>query len=173
MDVSDAASLIAPAVEGAGREWADLGAVGGTFTRALLQLLGPGAHVHAIDRDASSVRALARIAGVTASRADFVETLELPELDGLLMANALHFVPHREQARVLARVAGHVRPSGRIVLVEYENRVASRWVPYPVSFERFVTLSREAGLGRPTRAGERGSAFGGAMWAGWADREGR
>ena len=182
MNVADAAALIAPAVpraapDGVEATWADLGAGGGTFTRALLQLLGPRAHVYALDRDASSVRALSRIAGVTATRADFTDAIELPPLDGVLLANALHFVAAREQADVLARVARHVRPGGRIVLVEYENRAPSRWVPYPVTFARFRELARDARLGAPTRAGERDSAFGGEMWAGWApvdiDRDGR
>lgn len=168
MDVADAVALVAPALEGAGPTWADLGAGAGTFTSALLRILGPAARVHAVDRDASSVRALSRIAGVTATRADFSDTLELPPLDGVLLANALHFVPAHEQAAVLARVASHVRPGGRVVLVEYENRAPSRWVPYPVSFERFRELARETGLGRPVRTGERESAFGGKMWVGWA-----
>ena len=169
MNLADAAALIAPAIHRAGGTWADLGAGSGTFTRALLQLLGPGARVHAVDRDASSVRALARIAGVTAVRADFSEALELPTLDGVLLANALHFVPASEQAGVLARVARLVRAGEGIVLVEYEHRAPSRWVPYPVSFARFTELARDAGLGAPTRAGERDSAFGGAMGAGWAE----
>ena len=169
MDAADAAALIAPAIDRTATQWADLGAGSGTFTRALLQLLGPGARVYAVDRDASSVRALSRIAGVSATRADFTDPLDLPALDGVLLANALHFVPAREQASVLARVATHVRAGGRIVLVEYENRAPSRWVPHPVPFARFAELAREAGLGAPTRAGERDSAFGGAMYAAWCE----
>jgi hypothetical protein len=50
--------------------------------------------------------------------------------DGMLLANSLHFV--RDAAAVLARLAARVRPGGRVVLVEYDKRRASPWIPYPI-----------------------------------------
>ena len=59
MDTRDAIALIAGAVpthESA--VWADFGAGDGTFTRALLELLGSGARVYAVDRDATALAAI-------------------------------------------------------------------------------------------------------------------
>ena len=172
MTHDEAAKLIAPAVPAHGSRWADLGAGTGTFTRALASLLAPGACVYAVDRDPRALSALGTDARITPLRADFGdpgawEALALPPLDGILLANALHFVA--DQASVLARLAAGLRPGGRLVLVEYEGRPASRWVPYPVSSARLATLL-PAGMSAPVLAGSRPSAFGGTMYAAWSER---
>ena len=149
MDTADAASLIAGAVAGAGPVWADVGTGGGTFTRALCVLLGPEARVYAVARNAHALGdveawAMHTGASVITLRADFTREFELPGLvapglDGMLLANALHFVS--DQARVLTRLVRRVRPGGRIVLVEYDRRGASPWVPYPVPAAESPRLS--------------------------------
>ena len=172
MDSRDAAGLIAPAVS-AGEQWADLGAGSGTFTVALARLVGPTGTVFAVDREMSAVAGLRALAdsahekypGIVVSHADFTHSLELPLLDGALLANALHFVSDREQSTVLRRVADRLKPTGAIVLVEYDNRPPSQWVPFPVSFLRLRDLARIAGLGTPTEIGRRRSMFGGSMYA--------
>ena len=164
MEVADAATLIASAVPAHAKVWADLGAGDGIFSRALLSLVGNGGQVHAVDRD-PAVADLTRHRGIIPLRADFREPLPLPELHGALFANSMHFVDARSQAVVLRAVARHVRPNGVIVVVEYEGRAPSRWVPAPISFTRLVTLAREASLGAPRVVGTRRSAFGGSMYA--------
>ena len=164
MEVADAAVLIAAAVPAHGKVWADLGAGDGIFSRALVSLLGSGVQVHAVDREPGVVR-LARSNGIVPLHADFRKPLTLPELDGALFANSMHFVDADSQAAVLRAVALHVRPNGVIVVVEYEDRAASRSVPAPISFTRLVTLAREASLGAPRIVGTRRSAFGGTMYA--------
>ena len=180
MQIDEAAALIRQAVAGGGtgETWAELGAGGGTFTRALAQLLGPGGRVYAVDRDRRAIDALrsvvaredARAAPVTPVLADFTRPLALPALDGVLLANALHFVPDVAQRDVLARVAGHLRPGGRLVVAEYDGRSPSRWVPYPVPLARFRALATEIGLGDAELVGERRSAYGGRLYAAMAAR---
>jgi trans-aconitate methyltransferase len=173
--VEEAAALIAGAVPAApdGR-WADLGAGRGTFTRALVRLLGPGAGVYAVDRDPAAVSALAGLgAPVTALRGDFAgeagwRSLALPRLDGILLANSVHYVPEAEQGVVLARLVDGLGPGGRLVVVEYEGRAANPWVPYPVPFARLSTLL-PPGMAA-VRVGERPSDFGGTMYAAVARR---
>ena len=146
-----------------GGTWADLGAGRGVFAQALSDLLGPAGAVIAVDRDA---RALGRIAAPPASgatirtyHADFTRPLELPDLDGILLANALHFVMRQE--RVLKRLVSYLKPQGRVLVVEYDNEHRSPWNPYPLPFRRFRQLAGTVGLGDVQELNRRPSRFGG------------
>ena len=163
----EAVELIRPGV-GGGTEWAELGAGSGTFTRALSELLGPRATIHAVDRKARAVRALRRLevprgGSLDVRRADFTEPLELPELDGILAANALHFVAEVED--VVERLVGHLRPGGRLLVVEYDRRSANPWVPHPLPLDRFRHLAREVGLARVREVGRHPSVHHREMYA--------
>lgn len=178
MNTAEAIELIGGAIPRHAGRWADLGAGDGTFTRALVELLGPSSRIFAVDRDARAVAALARwaktnAAGVIPVVADFTGRFDLPGLDGtmldgMIFANALHFV--RDVEVVLTRLAARVRPRGRVVFVEYDRRAASRWVPYPISTDRLATLAASAGLSTPVITATRPSAFGGSLYVAAADR---
>jgi ubiquinone/menaquinone biosynthesis C-methylase UbiE len=180
VNLRDAVSLIRDAVPrlGGGATWADLGAGDGTFTRALAELLGSTATIYAVDRDTRALAALKRFATKANARvvpveADFAVLPDLPglggqRLDGMLLANALHFV--RDAEAVLERLVRLVRPRGRVVIVEYDRRAASRWVPYPIPAQRLPSLAAAAGLSTPVVVATRPSAFGGVLYAAAADR---
>ena len=177
MNRSDAVNLLAAAIPRGPGVWADLGAGHGTFTRALAELLGPAGRVYAVDRDPGATAALERVGAQAAARvvpvrADFTAPFELPglglgTLDGMLFANALHYV--REAGAVLVRMARWLRPGGRVVVIEYDGRRASPWVPYPISSARLAEVAAEAGLAPPVITATRRSAFGGTMYVAVAE----
>lgn len=149
VDHRDHVALLRGAVSG--RVWADLGSGAGAFTLALAELLGPAGEIHSVDRDrgalAEQERELSRRFPKTTLRvraADFTRALDLPPLDGIVMANSLHFI--REKVPALARIRGYLRPGGRFVLVEYDSDRGNAWVPYPLSFETWRDLSLLAGF---------------------------
>jgi SAM-dependent methyltransferase len=178
MNVDDATALIRDAVGSGGGVWADLGAGTGTFTRALAGVLDAGSTIYAIDDDSSAVVALGAWAAKTTTRviavkADFRQPLHLPGLgaallDGLLLANALHFVP--DAANVLIQLTQHVRPGGRVVVVEYDRRAPGPWVPYPIHASHWPHLARSAGLLDAAVTATRPSAYSGLLYAGVAKR---
>jgi ubiquinone/menaquinone biosynthesis C-methylase UbiE len=179
MNSTDAVTLIRNAIPRRGGTWADLGAGEGAFTRALAECVGADGRIYAVDRDARAVATLRRWAAASEAPqvipvlADFTSTFTLPGvgepgLDGMLLANALHFVGDAE--RVLARLVTMLRPGGRVVLVEYERRRASRWVPHPITPERLPELAASAGLSTPIITATRPSAFGGNLYVAVADR---
>ena len=177
MDTNEAVALLRDAIPPSPGVWADIGAGNGTFTRALADLLGPTSRLFAVDREPSGVAALTRWAAssapnVTVVRADFTRALTFPgiepaALDGILLANALHFV--REPGTVLARLVTHVRPGGRVVLVEYDRRRASPWVPYPIPSSGLPSLAAAAALTTPMITATRPSLFGGTLYVAAAD----
>jgi SAM-dependent methyltransferase len=174
---SEAVELIRDAVGDTRGVWADLGAGNGTFTRALIELLGPDSRIYAVDRDPEALAALNEIAAaapnVVVVRGDFTTRLQLPGLasemlDGVLLANTLHFA--READGVLSRIAQRVRDGGRIVVVEYDRRSASQWVPYPVPIERLMELAKAAGLTEPVVTATQPSRYQGVLYAAVAAR---
>ena len=152
MDHADHVRLLREGVTSGGI-WADLGAGTGAFTLALAELVGPSGEVLAIDRDRSALRELERSAHrvgatVRAMNADFTKEIDLPPLDGIVMANSLHFV--KDKVPVLTLVRGMLKPSGRLLLVEYDGDRGNTWVPHPVSFETWRALADANGF-RGTR----------------------
>lgn len=161
-------NLIRGGVPAPGGTWADFGAGTGNFTRALADLLGAEAVIYAVDRDGRALRQITT-AGVHLLAADFTQSLDLPPLDGLLMANALHW--NRKQEALLRLAAGYLRPGGRLVLVEYDVTAPRSYIPFPVPYPRFEALARQAGLRDAARIGERRSpSSGGVMYAAAAVR---
>ena len=157
MDHADHVRLLRDGVPRTAGTWADLGAGAGAFTLALAELLPPGSFIHAIDKDAAALRdleldyaRLARgreLARIEVRHADFGRDLGLPPLDGVVMANSLHFMKQKEP--VLARVRAMLRPGGILLLVEYDVDTGNPWVPYPLSFATWQRLGVAAGFAEP------------------------
>lgn len=144
MNHADLVALIEGAITERGGNWADLGAGEGAFTRALADLLGPSAHIIAVDRDAGALRRGLAGTAIEAKVADFTRPLELSNLDGIVMANSLHFV--RDKGPVLAAVRKMLRPGGKLIVVEYGSDRGNPWVPYPFTFERWQQMAAQAGF---------------------------
>lgn len=141
--------------------WADLGCGDGLFTRALVHLLLPGSKVFAVD---SNQKVLTRMEGPSVDvtiekiKADFVgDDLPFHNLDGLLMANALHFV--RDQVGFLKKAGGWLKPGGCFLIVEYDTDRANPWVPYPLSYKTLSGLFKQLGYSKMEKWHERSSLY--------------
>ena len=134
--------------------WADLGSGTGAFTLALADLLGSSGTIYSIDRDGGALKEQERAmqsrfpsAKVEYHTADFTTKLTLPVLDGIVMANALHFVPRNQQAAVLRQIRSTLKPGGRLILIEYNVDQGNAWVPYPLSHATASKIAASAGFG--------------------------
>ncbi len=152
---SDHVNLLRPAALPTGGTWADLGAGSGAFTLALRELIGATSHIHAVDKDRGSLRALEReygqrfedTANLHVLAADFSRPLGLPPLDGVLMANSLHFFKSKDG--ILQHVRSMLKPGGALLLVEYNVESGNVWVPYPLSFGTWRALAPKARFSEP------------------------
>ena len=127
--------------------WADLGCGDGTFTLALAARLAAGSTIHAMDRDASALRNIPSAhkgVRIKTHRGDFTnQTWPFADLDGILMANSLHYVD--DHATLIRACERRMTSPRRFLIVEYDTNEASRWLPYPVSQSRLTGLFASAG----------------------------
>ena len=143
MEYADGRKLINhPALTSPGAtQWADLGCGAGFFTNVLSSFLTKGSSMHAVDTEASSLKKVRVADGIalTTHKVDFVkQPWPFAVLDGILMANALHYV--RDKDAFIQKLQLHLAANGLWLLVEYDTDAANPWVPYPVSFNRLQKL---------------------------------
>lgn len=152
--------------------WADFGSGRGAFTLALADLLKLEAQIYSIDQDwlalqqqKLAIRRQFPEMQVVYQRSDFTKSMVLPALDGLVMANALHFVPHRHKVATLQLLQHYLKNNGRLIIVEYNVDQGNRWVPYPFSWRTWHQLAAESGLGETRLLATRPSSFLGEIYA--------
>ena len=151
MNHAEHVRLLQGGVSAPGGVWADLGSGSGAFTLALADLLGSDGEIYSVDRDAGALREQERAlrARFPAVRvhyvtADYTRPLSLPPLDGIVMANSLHFL--RDKETVLRSLKSYLRPGGRFILVEYDTDHGNMWVPHPLAFASWQATARHAGF---------------------------
>lgn len=171
MNHADHVRLIAPAVPvNRGGIWADFGAGTGAFTLALRDLAGPEVEIYAVDHDQRALQALRTAmdkafpgTALHLLTADFTDSLHLSQLDGIVIANALHYV--RDHLAFLRSLPPVLAVTGRVIVVEYDTDRGNRWVPYPLSARTLPTILTQAGFRSPTIVGRVPSRFLGSIYA--------
>lgn len=134
MELQTATHLIEKGISKSGiQTWADLGAGDGLFTNALSRLLPKGSSITAIDKRKSKIQVAEGINLITKT-GDFVG-MELETVDGILMANSLHYV--KDQKEFLSNLK---KVTKRVVLVEYNMDTPNSWVPYPISYNTLRSI---------------------------------
>jgi SAM-dependent methyltransferase len=161
MTVDDAAALISGLRITKRGTWADLGCGDGTFTLALATKLPEGSVIHAIDRDASALRHIPRAhagATIVTHVGDFTRRpWPFAALDGVLLANSLHYV--RDQAKFVRACEPAMKEPRRFVIVEYDTDKANTWVPYPLSARSLQRVFNAEGYASISLLGTRPSIY--------------
>ncbi len=165
MTLLEATDLIRPGVSPASGTWADIGAGTGLFTQALMEILDEG-KVIALDKSPHALYSNQQLAisnrqskvNLEIIEGDFNKPLDLPLLDGILMANALHYA--NDHLVVLKNVLTSLKPEGIFLLIEYDtDKPNPPWVPNPISFERFLEICHHSGLSEPMEIARRKSIY--------------
>ena len=175
MDHHDHVNLLRPGILRPGNArpgtiWADFGSGGGAFTLALADLIGPEGVIYSVDKSQSALDQQQRAlhsrypeVEVRLLKADFTRPLDLPPLDGLVVANALHFLKDKDKTVALLR--DYLRPSGRFLVVEYNTNRGNHWVPHPFSYSTWQSIAQRNGLQRTELLATVPSSFLGEFYA--------
>lgn len=162
MQPTEAIAMLEPAgwVSNTPQIWADLGCGKGIFTLALASLLPAKSTVYAIDRDADNLQfipTLYQTSKIETIKADFTIPPALPLLDGIIIANALHYVRDKDAFSQLLR--SMLKSNSRLLIVEYDIESANRWVPFPISFINLEKWAKNAGFVNVKKLKERTSIY--------------
>jgi ubiquinone/menaquinone biosynthesis C-methylase UbiE len=151
MNHKDHVSLLQKGIPEKGGIWADLGSGTGAFTLALADLIGPTGKIYSIDKNQRALKDQEKVMRanfptitVEYVTEDFTRRLDLPQLDGIIMANSLHYVRHKDP--VLQLIRSYLRPGGRFILVEYNADRGNMWVPYPLTYRTWEALAHQTGF---------------------------
>ena len=160
MKIAESISLIGPAIanKNSNETWADLGCGSGTFTKALATVLGPAGKIYAVDKEYQTIVSDQNEATLQFIQLDFVrEAFSFYNLDGILMANALHYV--QDKPSFLEKIRKHLKPQGQMIIVEYDTERQNRWVPYPINFKNLQAVFTSLGCKNIYKIGERPSIY--------------
>lgn len=163
MKLADAIKLLQPAgseIKNRTR-WADLGCGNGLFTKALASLIDRGSTIYCVDSNQSSLNEIPDLYNeqvIEKIQADFVKDhLPFEKLNGILMANSLHFV--KDKTAFLQKLNGYLQKDHCLLIVEYDTDKANRWVPYPLSFQSLSTLFVATDKYKVTKLNEHSSIY--------------
>ena len=174
MQLAEAIALIRHDAVGAtkAKRWADLGCGSGLFTRALASGQPPGSVIYAVDTDRTALTSIGSFNEVAIQpiRQDFVHTdWPFDTLDGILMANSLHYVP--DKPAFIDKATRHLTATGGFLIVEYDSDRANPWVPYPLSYASLTQLFNKSGYSQVEKLHERPSLYGRAnLYSAWISR---
>lgn len=144
--------------------WLELGAGGGIFTQALAQILPAGSTIYATDLRPQRIPSTEAVE-IYSQQLDFLkDDLPFEGIDAVLMANSLHYVPHK--SAFLQKLQPCFQSVGQLIIVEYDTQRGNHWVPYPIGFSELELQAKTWGFTSIMKLGERTSVYqNGKMYA--------
>lgn len=168
MDYAQIVELIKDAVPYGPYRWMDLGSGDGAFTLALSSLAGPHAEIYSVERDRKRMERQKRLfvhpePNIHFLEQDFTKPLPVSSIDGIVMANSLHYV--KDKIAFLEDAKKYFAQNGRMVIVEYDTDEGNAWVPYPISFKSLKHLLKNTGFREPELLKKEPSRYWGGMYS--------
>lgn len=144
------------------QRWADLGCGKGMFSFALASLLPVNSRIFCIDKTDYHFPSYTQN-GISLEfhKMDFTEqSLPGTELDGILMANSLHFLEDRDKEKLIPDLASSLKNDGSFLIIEYDTDQSSWWNPHPVPYSDIRKLFKTVGFTEIKKIGYRPSGWG-------------
>jgi len=172
MDHADHVRLLERGIVPRGGTWGDFGSGRGAFTMAIAEFIGPQGTIYSVDKSQAALQDQARAMQrrfpdqqpkIHYLHGDYRRPLSLPALDGVVMANSIHF--HDDKIAILKSIHGYLRPHGGLILVEYNTDRGNTWVPFPISYEAWRLLADQSGFERTNLLARVPSSFLGEIYS--------
>jgi len=172
MDHQDHVALLQGGISNPGGIWAEFGSGRGAFTIALAEIIGPGGTIYSLDKDKGALQQQAQMIQarfpenspkIYYINEDYRNAVNLPALNGVVMANTLHFI--EDTIPVLELILGYLHPGGCLILVEYNSDAGNTWVPYPLSYTTWQSIAGQAGFERTQQLDKVPSRFMGEIYS--------
>lgn len=165
MEVSQGKGLIAQSKVLKNEIWADLGCGSGFFTHVLNLVFNDLKMIFAVDSKENPIATNYISEKIHFIQSDFEkESLNIPSLDGILMANSLHFV--KNKGSFLENIKKQFRDGkGKWIVIEYEQTKPNHWIPFPISYSDLKILFAEAGYKNFKYLGDYNSLYGRKMYS--------
>jgi len=161
MQISEAVELLSGVVLNTSQPsiWAYLGCGDGFFTNVLAGMLPTGSRIYALDKQFQRLKKSTGNDGqIIFQQADFItDDLHLPILNGILMANSLHYVANKEN--FVDKIRTFLIPDGMFIIIEYDTTRSNPWVPFPIDFPNLSKLFASKGYSTIQKIGERKSIY--------------
>jgi len=160
MNLQQAINFIKPAITPTNGLWADIGAGTGTFTLALDQILDKDSTIYATDKNPHGLWRLEMSnCKLIIEEHDFNNDFNLPMMDGIVLANALHYSDNPKGT--IENILKILKPGGTFILIEYEKKEPLiPWIPYPIPFGNFEKLAEQCDLCKPEIIAKIPSSYG-------------
>lgn len=138
--------------------WADLGCGSGLFTKALAAMLGTQSKIFALDKTQQSFEPNYNHVAIEFIKIDFeTDSYEFKNLDGVLMANSLHYV--KDKSKLISKIKRYLKPDGQLLIIEYEMEKSNHWVPFPIRYDQLIELLSDNSFDSFKMLGERPSVY--------------
>ncbi|HET7001727.1 MAG TPA: hypothetical protein VFI33_10470, partial [Puia sp.] len=85
------------------------------------------------------------------------EDVDLRNLDGILMANAFHFV--KDKKTFIEKIIPFFREDPIFLIVEYDTDLPNPWVPYPLRFTTLIKIFTDLGFSAVKKINEKKSLY--------------
>lgn len=165
MNIEEAKYLLQRKFSDSKEIWADLGCGNGIFTYALAEILPFESEIFAVDYGSQKLLEKHDEVSIYFQKENFENNnLDFPLLDGILMANSLHFV--KDKKKLIKRLEKYFKQDNeKWIIVEYDHSIPNQWEPYPIPFDELKLVFSQLGYSKIEKIGERKSVFGGKMYS--------
>jgi ubiquinone/menaquinone biosynthesis C-methylase UbiE len=150
--------------------WVDAASGDGVFAETLIEQSPSTITVIGLDLRLSAAQrfrnAVCRVVnnGV-ALQADLSSPLPVRSVDGILVANGLHFFQEKQQAEILRNFARALKDGGSLIIVEYNTARPTAAVPFPIPIQSMDRLLITSGFEHVQNTSRVRSSYLGEMYA--------
>jgi ubiquinone/menaquinone biosynthesis C-methylase UbiE len=151
--------------------WVELACGDGVFAEITLEIASPEIKIIGLDIDRSALTQFRdhlekkKSEDLLPLQADLEHSLPMSKVDGIILANGLHFFPEQQQIQILTNCASVLKHDGHILIIEYNTERSTTAVPYRLPERNIYRLLIDAGFSAPLKISHVSSSYLGQLYS--------